>query len=241
MALNSFTSFPLFVRLPVEIRLAIWELTFHHLPPMVGHLDTETYCTLSASQTAPSSALASRESYEEWLRRTTLHETLGELKTQRLFSPRLVILTRPEVMLAHDGIHRWAAITHIAFEIAGVDDVFELFESLVRFASLQTIIVIIPSGIMTDPEILEWQASIIEDQSLLRRLSALVDHESPDGEWGEDDMIGWILRYRLGGEAAREFYSRRDGPKVKVLIRPPQLRGTVSGDIHTPWTFTLFE
>ncbi|KAK2666164.1 2EXR domain [Fusarium oxysporum f. sp. vasinfectum] len=241
------SSFPRFGQLPTEARLMIWMSAFDDVDPAVAVYSfprSLRRITVGRSHSAtgcrsPPIAQVCVEARAEWFRSTRVCRRPRKAQ-EHVFMRRTIFLVAPEPILNArlPGIRR--SIEHIAIDIAESPDVFKIFEALARFPRLRTIIIIIPSDAVEEDEVALWQQRIRQDEDVLRRISALVDAPSCDGEWHQNTYMGWLLCNYLDGPQVRHYYSRTGGPKIKLFIDRMTSSESEGPSMEQPWALYFY-
>ncbi|KAH6869871.1 hypothetical protein B0T10DRAFT_553567 [Thelonectria olida] len=239
-------SFPYFSLFPVELRLIIWRMAFDNIDPAVSVCQyTEVKPRVSIAQyhaetpRLPFTASVCREVRREWLR-LTRRCSASSMSFDRVYVPRTIFLVHASAIVGSrlKGLAPFTA--HLAFDAADCPDLLAVFEALASFPHLETIIPIIPSGTTAEDQVSQWQEHLRQHSHLLRRMVALIDEPSPDGEWHQDTFVGWLLRNHLDGERVRRFYLRKNGPRIKLLIDEPGTSGSAVRSEMEPWSLVLY-
>lgn len=243
----SASSFPPFALLPTELRLMTWRMAFDDVGPAVSicHFSENrprvsvAHPHAAALGFLPPVASVCWEAMREWLRLTRRSRSSAS-SLDRVYAPRTIFLVHTSAILQSHLTGLASLTAHIAFDIADCPDVLSVFEALAQFPQLETIIPIIPSEAMTEEQIAQRKENLHRDPCLLRRMVALIDGPSPDGEWHRETYVGWLLRNELDGEQVRRFYSRNNSPHVKLLIDKPRTSRSAAEDNLGPWSLVLY-
>ena len=242
----STSSFSPFALLPIELRLVIWGMAFRGERPAVSICQfSENNPRVSiahrhaAAPRFPPAASACWEAEKEWLRLTRRCRSSAST-FDRVYTPRTIFFAHTSAIV--ESLLKGLAplIAHIAFDVTDCPDLLLVFEALAQFSQLETIIPIIPSEALTQEQISQRKDNLHRDAFLLRRMVALIDEPSQDGEWHEDTHVGWLLRNDLDGEHVRGFYARDDSPRIKLLVDSPRNTESAVENAMNPWSLVLY-